>query len=85
LNINYFGQQLADRPEHQQSVSVPTKIPANINQVGAMRAYKKFHGALDHRVRVDAAKEFAKAIGESDLRIVYDILHSDEAKRFADF
>lgn len=50
-----------------------------------MRAYKKFHGALDHRVRVDAAKEFAKAIGESDLRIVYDILHSDEAKRFADF
>jgi hypothetical protein len=85
LNVEKTGcPQLTSRPE-QQSVSVPTKIPANINQVGAMRAYKKFHGALDHRVRVDAAKEFAKAIGESDLRIVYDILHSDEAKRFADF
>jgi hypothetical protein len=78
---DYYGPNQATRPEQQQSVPVPSPIPAHIDKAGAMRAYRKFHGALGHKERIDAAEEFGRMIHVTGgFREIIEILHGQAAK-----
>jgi hypothetical protein len=72
---------MATRPETQQVISMPDKIPTG-NNPAARRAFHKFHGSRgDERKR--AAVDFAKAIG-TDTRQGIEILHGEALTRFTD-